>query len=322
MPHLPHLPDIVTVTFNPALDETVFLECLVPGEVNRATGHHRQAGGKGVNVSSLLGDYGITSTACGFLGEANARLFEELFQRKGIRDEFIRLPGETRSGIKIVGSSSGETTDINLPGMQPDAVALRSLMEKLRGFAAPGRWFVFGGTLPAGVSTGYFADVLTNLKEAGARVAVDTSGAALRTAIDCRVDLIKPNVRELEEILGHELPDAGARVAAARRLQAQQVPHVILSLGAEGALFATPEGTIMAAAPQAEVASTVGAGDALLAGYLAGLVTGMAAAERAKLAGVFAWCVLEDVARRLPVKTEVMVRMSAIETLLIFPARE
>jgi len=305
-------PDIVTVTFNPALDETVFLERLVSGEVNRAEKHHRQAGGKGVNVSSLLGDYGIPTAATGFLGKDNPRLFVELFQRKGIRDEFVRIPGETRTGIKIVDRSNSETTDINLPGIQPDTEALRMLMDILRRFAVPRRWFVFGGTLPAGIATSYFGEVLKMLKTAGAQIAVDTSGAALQVAINSDVDVIKPNVHELEEILGHGLPDAAARKAAALHLQRGQVPHVILSLSAEGVLFATPDGAFMAEAPPAEVISTVGAGDSLLAGYLAGLATGMNAMERAKLACVFAWCVLEKVERGLPGRDVLLERMGRI----------
>ncbi len=86
--------DIVTITLNPAIDQTVFLDRLTVGKVNRATRHHRQAGGKGVNVSSMLGSFGLPSTATGFLGKDNARVFTDLFKSKNIRDEFIKIPGE------------------------------------------------------------------------------------------------------------------------------------------------------------------------------------------------------------------------------------
>ena len=93
--------DIVTITLNPAIDQTVFLDRLTVGKVNRTTRHHRQAGGKGINVSSMLGGYGLASTATGFLGKDNPRIFTDLFKSKGIRDEFIKIPGETRTGIKV-----------------------------------------------------------------------------------------------------------------------------------------------------------------------------------------------------------------------------
>jgi 1-phosphofructokinase len=307
-----NLPDIITVTLNPAIDETVFLDELRPGAVNRATGHHRQPGGKGVNVSVMLGGYGIPSTASGFLGRENARLFEELFAKGMIRDEFVRIEGETRSGIKIVSRSTRETTDLNFAGLVPTAADLDALMVKLSKLSKPGTWFVIGGRLPAEVSIDRFKSMLETLKQSGARIAVDTSGEPLKVAIECGVDLIKPNHHELEEVLGHALPDLESQAAAAIKLQREGVSHVILSLGGEGALFVTPDAALIAGSPPVAVVSTVGAGDSLLAGYLAGLVTGCSAEECAKLATVFAWSALEDVSRQAPTPEIAMERMPQI----------
>jgi 1-phosphofructokinase len=306
-------PDIVTVTLNPAIDETVFLDVLRPGSVNRATGHHRQPGGKGVNVSAMLAGYGIPSTATGFLGRENTRLFEELCATGMVRDEFLRVDGETRTGIKIVETSTRETTDLNFSGPAPTAANLEALIGKLGALANQHDWFVIGGRLPDGVSPGFFRRLLETLKQAGARIAVDTSGEALRVAIDCGVDVIKPNHHELEEILGHPLPDPAARVSAARKLQRENVSHVILSLGGDGALFVSPGATLLATPPPVAVVSTVGAGDSLLAGYLAGLVTGRTAGDCAKLATVFAWSALEDVSRQPPTRELAEERMKRID---------
>jgi 1-phosphofructokinase family hexose kinase len=302
-------PGIVTVTLNPAIDETVFLDQLRPGAVNRATHHHRQAGGKGVNVSSMLGGHGIPTTATGFLGRENPALFEELFQTRMIRDEFIRIDGNTRSGIKIVGES---TTDINLPGLTPGSADLRALEEKLGGMVTPGRWFVIAGSLPAGFPISQLENILRLLKAGGAKIAADMSGAALQAAIDCGVDLIKPNHHELAEILHRDPTNHHSLATEARRIQREKVPHVILSLGSEGAMFASPDGAFIAQAPPVKVMSTVGAGDSMLAGYLAGLVTGMPAEMRAKLATVFAWSALEDIRRQAPTAEESAVRTAAI----------
>ncbi|BCU78255.1 1-phosphofructokinase [Luteolibacter sp. LG18] len=305
-------PDIVTITLNPAIDQTVFLERFTPGTVNRARLRTVQAGGKGVNVSAMLGSYGIPSKATGFAGKANASVFSALFRERGVEDAFLRIDGETRVGIKIVDDSTRATTDINFPGLEPTLADQARFERKLRLLVKPGRWFVLAGSLPAGVSVDFFEELLALMKRGGAKVAVDTSGEALRVAIEGGVDIVKPNEHELAEILGHELPDFPSRVAAAIELQKTKVPHVILSLGSEGALFITPEQSLMAAAPPVKVVSTVGAGDSLLAGYLAGLVTGLKPADRARLATVFAWCALEDVRRVLPSAAEVRKRMPRI----------
>lgn len=306
-------PDIVTLTLNPAIDQTVFLDHFRAGSVNRATRSTRQAGGKGVNVSSLLGQYGVPSIATGFLGRSNESIFKEHFKAKGVEDGFIRVAGETRTGIKIVDESTRETTDINFPGLEPSFADMRRFESKLRKLVRKDRWFVIAGSLPAGISVGFFEELMALLKQGGAKVAVDTSGEALRVAIDAGADLIKPNEHELAEYLGHDLKDFTAKASAALRIQKEKVPHVILSLGGEGALFISPEKALMAAAPPVKVVSTVGAGDSLVAGYLAGLVTGCSPGDRARLATVFAWSSLEDVTRTLPPAAEIQKRLHKIK---------
>lgn len=295
---MPIKPRVLTVTLNPAIDQTVQLDLLRPGQVNRCFRMDLQAGGKGVNVSVMLAGYGIPSVATGFLGAENPKLFEELFGSLGIRDAFIRLPGATRTGIKIV--AGGETTDLNFPGLRPTGADLSRLGETVASHAGPGTWVVFGGRLPDGVSLRDFALLIDKAKQSGGLVAVDTSGEALRLALDCGVDLVKPNHHELAEILGRDLPDAASRLDAAMDLQRRGVSHVILSQGAEGALFLAPDGRVSALPPPVSVTSTVGAGDSLLAGYLAGLLEERPLAERAALASVFAWCALENVRRQGP----------------------
>jgi 1-phosphofructokinase len=307
------VPKITTVTLNPAIDETVLLDGLLPGVVNRATGHHRQPGGKGINISSMLGGYGIPTIATGFLGRENTGIFEQLFVQQGIRDEFIRIDGNTRTGIKIVSQSHRETTDINFPGLQPCPSDFRLLLDKLATLVHPGYWFVVAGSLPAGFSVTDFKELLLLLKHGGAKIAVDTSGTALRAAIDCGVDLIKPNHHELAEILSLAPDDLASIIAGAANLQQEKVPHVLLSLGADGAMFFTPEESLTAKPPPVDVVSTVGAGDSLLAGYLAGMVTGLSATDCAKLATVFAWNALESIERRAPSHDEAMGRMPAIQ---------
>lgn len=291
---------LTTITLNPAIDQTVFLDHLRPGSVNRCSRHHLQPGGKGVNVSAMLGQFGIATTATGFLGQDNPRLFEDLFQRLPIQDAFIRIPGETRTGIKILDTSLRQTTDINFPGITPQPAHLEALENRIRSLIRPGRWFVLAGSHPAGLPTGVFGTIVRLIKTGGGLVAADTSGDALAAVIEHGADLIKPNQHELADLLGCDPADPEACIMAARALQGTRVPTVILSLGADGAVFLTPDGSLHATPPPVEVVSTVGAGDALLAGYLAGLSRGMLLEDRARLACAFAQATISHVARLLP----------------------
>lgn len=307
---------IITITLNPAIDQTIILPALQTGAVNRAEQVHHQAGGKGVNVSARLGEFGIDTTATGFLGEENQSHFTSLFSKLPIQDDFVRILGRTRTGIKLVERNGEVTTDINLPGAQvaPQDIAL--LHRKLHAHDLRGSWCLIGGSLPPGFGLHDFASLIDLLKSAGARVAVDASGDALRVAIERKVDLIKPNQHEIAELLGREIPDLAAARAAALEVRAAGISRVILSLGEAGSLFLDPCAFAMAKAPSVCVASTVGAGDALLAGYLAGLSCGMDATARAQLATSFAACSLASVERRLPLKADVLSRMTKIEVKL------
>ena len=304
---------IITITLNPAIDQTIILPSLQTGSVNRAEKSHHQAGGKGVNVSARLGEFGISTTATGFLGAENQTHFTTLFSKLPIRDAFVRIPGRTRTGIKLVERNGEVTTDINLPGAQVSTHDIDALHSHLRGLDLHGSWCLIGGSLPPGFGLDDFAALIDLLISAGALVAVDASGDALRVAIDRKVDLIKPNQHEIAEFLGRDIPDLAAAQSAALEVQAAGISRVILSLGEAGALFLDPCANLMAKAPPISVASTVGAGDALLAGYLAGLSTGLDATARAQLATTFASCSLASVERQLPPKADILTRMSEID---------
>lgn len=296
--------DFVTITLNPAVDRTVFLEHLCVGQVNRTTRHYLQPGGKGVNVSSMLGQHGVPNTATGFLGTDNAALFETLFHRFGICDAFIRIPGETRTGIKIIDESLSETTDINFPGLAISAADFSQLEKQLAKLIVPGRWFVLAGSTPTGLQPSHFGSIIRSIKAGKAHVAVDSSGPALGEALRHGADLVKPNQYELAEQVGCDPEDPAACIAAARKLQAERIPSVILSLGAAGAVFLTTDGAVHAMPPPTRVVSSVGAGDSLLAGYLAGIAKSQPLADRARLACAFAHAAISRVERTLPLSAD------------------
>ena len=264
---------ILTVTLNPALDLTVRIAQLQPGEVNRSTLMLTHAAGKGLNVAQVLADLGHTVTVSGFLGEDNAQAFDALFKRRGFVDAFVRVPGETRSNIKLA-EDDGRVTDLNGPGPQVGAQAQQTLLDTLERIAPGHDAVVVAGSLPRGVSPQWLHDLLLRLKGMGLKVILDTSGEALKQGLAAGPWLIKPNSEELSDALGSDISSLAAQIAAASRLQAQGVEHVVISHGAEGVNWFSRAPALQALPPTVSVASTVGAGDSLLAGMVHGLLSG------------------------------------------------
>jgi len=264
---------VLTVTLNPALDLTVQLPALRLGEVNRSDNLQVHAAGKGLNVAQVLADLGHQLTVTGFLGEANAQPFEQLFAARGFADEFVRVAGETRSNIKLA-EADGRITDINGPGLEVGAAQREELLARLERLVPDHDLVVVAGSLPRGIEVQWFVELLQRLKRLGIRVALDTSGAALRKGLAATPWLIKPNEQELGEARGVALDDSSAVAAEARRLQAEGIAHVVVSQGAHGVSWFSPNAALHANPPKVRVVSTVGAGDSLLAGMLPGLLEG------------------------------------------------
>jgi 1-phosphofructokinase len=304
---------IVTITLNPAIDFTVFVDQLLPGTVHRVNRSRQQAGGKGVNVATMLALGGAEVVATGFLGADNATIFERHFRQHGVRDAFLRVAGETRTGIKILDAQTNETTDLNMSGPAPSASQCAQLKAQLLDFVQPGRWFLIAGSLPRELSPEFVTDLIQALRAAGAKVAVDSSGPALAAAVRVGVDLIKPNEHELAELLGLSSTDLETILPAARKLRAEKIPNLIVSMGGEGALFLTAESERLARAPQLNVVSTVGAGDSLLAGYLHGLQLEEPLERCARRATVYAWSRLESLEPELPSGDVLIDRMEQVK---------
>ena len=264
---------ILTVTLNPALDLTVRLSHLQPGQVHRSQALLSHAAGKGVNVAQVLADLGHSVTVSGFLGENNQAPFNALFASRGFVDAFIRVPGDTRSNIKLA-EDDGRVTDLNGPGPQVSELAQQALLDKLDQIAASHDAVVVAGSLPQGISAQWLCELLRRLKSLGLKVVLDTSGEALKQGLSAGPWLIKPNTEELSAALGHDIASLEAQTAAAAQLQARGVEHVVISHGAEGVNWFNPAFALQARPPKVRVARTVGAGESLLAGMLHGLLSG------------------------------------------------
>jgi 1-phosphofructokinase len=305
---------VLTLTLNPAIDQTVTLEHLAPGAVHRALASRSDAGGKGVNVAGCLADWGLPVAVTGVLGADNAAPFAAMFQAKGIADRFIRVAGQTRTNLKLLDRHSGDTTDVNLPGLAVTAGVFEAARARLLESAGPGSLVVLAGSLPGGLPPDTYADLTRRLKARGARVVLDASGPALEAALavgpDALPEVVKPNRHELEDWAGRPLPTLTDIHAAALDLRARGIPTVVVSLGSEGALFLTGEGALHAHPPAIDVASTVGAGDALVAGLVAALHAGAGLDDMARLALAFAAGKLTLAGANLPAR-DVVERLAA-----------
>jgi 1-phosphofructokinase len=274
---------IVTVTLNPSLDRTIEVAALERGRVLRATNARVDPGGKGVNVSRALLANGFASQAvlpCG--GDEGLHLVR-LLEAEGVPLKAVPIAGHTRSNVTIA-EPDGTVTKINEPGPELSPDELDAVIACLLTTATSAEWVVACGSLPPGLPDQAFADLCKRLVAAGVKVAVDTSGEGLREAAQAGVALLKPNREELAEVVGAPLPTREDVVEAARQLITWGAGAVLASLGAEGAVLVDHDGVLSGGSPVTRPRSSVGAGDALLAGFLAAGARGAGA-----LAVALAW---------------------------------
>jgi 1-phosphofructokinase len=270
---------IVTVTPNPSVDRTLAVPELRRGEVIRATGVTAEAGGKGINVARALTTMGVPAIALAPVSAAGgATLMGLLAGAADVRPVAIR--GDLRINLSLV-EPDGTVTKVNEPGprLEQDE-ALRLLDDLAVEIAAlgPVDWVVACGSTPPGLGDDFHARLAARIP-APSRVAVDADRGALRAAVAGGADLVKPNRAELEELVGAPLATLGAVAAAASDLVARGTGQVLVSMGRDGALVVGAGNACHVEAPIDDVANTVGAGDALLAGYLAGGAVAGALAE-------------------------------------------
>lgn len=268
---------IVTLTPNPGLDRTYALDALLPGEVHRAAQDWIEAGGKGVNVVRVLRAHGVDTRAVLPIGGPTGESVRDLLRESGVHVEAVPIVGDLRCNITLT-EPDGAVTKVNAAGpelaeTEVDALVARAVEVVTSTVAADDgqAWLVGCGSLGPGVPDDLFARVIGRVREGAGdrvRIAIDSSGAALRDAVAAGPDVVKPNLAELEELCARPLPTFGEVVDGARRLVEDGVGAVLVSLGGDGAMLVTAATVLHAESPVRAVRTTVGAGDALLAGYL------------------------------------------------------
>lgn len=260
---------IYTVTFNPSLDYVVQVDDFAVGEINRTRTESIYPGGKGINVSLVLQNLGLPSVALGFTAGFSGAEIERLLQEAGCRCDFIAVKaGYSRINTKII---SGAETALNGQGPQLSEAELAALFNKLRRLTQDDV-LVLAGSIPASLPDNIYEQILELLQPVGTRVVVDATGDLLLKVLKYRPFLIKPNHEELGEFFGRgPLLTEEEILAAAQKLQQQGARNVLVSRGANGALLLDENGKLhKQASPKGTLVNSVGAGDSMVAGFLAG----------------------------------------------------
>lgn len=262
---------IYTVTLNPAIDYVVGLDAFVSGAVNRCHRENIEFGGKGINVSRVLHQLGVETTALGFIAGFTGQALEQGLQEMGLTTRFIPASeGMTRINVKI---HAGQETEINGIGPRITPCELQQLMTQL-GTIEAGDTVVFSGSIPKCLASDTYGKLMDCLPPQ-VRTVVDATGEALRCALSRKPYLVKPNLPELEDFFGIPMDTKEKVEFAARKMQEMGAKNVLVSMAAQGAMLLDEYGcTHWAKAPKGEVVNSVGAGDSMVAGFLAAVAKG------------------------------------------------
>jgi 6-phosphofructokinase 2 len=264
---------IYTITLNPALDRTIWIDRIRDDVSNRILDECSYAGGKSIDVSKVLKNLGMDSIALGFVGGFAGRELEGRLLNEGIQSDFIRVAGETRTNIILHEKETGRQLAFNARGPEMRPSEIMQLVEQLEKLPCP-ELVTIGGSLPPGVSPEIYRKIIMIFGKCRAKVVLDVDGQALSAGIKARPNIIKPNIHELSELVGRELSKMDDVVAAAREINQGGVEIVLVSMGARGILLVSNGEEYVAEPPEAKVENTIGAGDSSVAGFIFGLITG------------------------------------------------
>lgn len=261
---------VYTVTFNPALDYVMNLKELSTADINRAHSEELYYGGKGINVSAILSRLGVPNTALGFAAGFTGKKLKEMMDSDGISNDFLELDsGFTRINVKL---KYGEELDINASGPKIPADKIDRLFEKLMGLKS-GDYLVLAGSVPSSLPDDLYSKILEMLHGKGIKAVVDTTGNQLLNVLKYKPFLIKPNHHELGEIFGTEMDNAEKITIYAGKLREMGAVNVLVSRGGDGAVLADGQGAVHnAAAVKGKLVNSVGCGDSMVAGFIAGYI--------------------------------------------------
>ena len=262
---------IYTLTLNPAIDYRMNTQKIIHGDTNRALSEELSFGGKGINVSKVLKNLGIESKALGFCaGFTGAALVSHL-DEYGINNDFVELcGGNTRINVKLCDGQNCET-EINACGPKVSEDEKNILFDKIKNTVSDGDTLILSGSVPSGMGGETYACIIELVKDKNIRIVVDAQGELLLNTLRHKPFLVKPNLSELCGIVGKDLSTPDEIAGGAKKLRELGARNVLVSLGADGALLADQNGNITSVcAHKGDAINTVGAGDSMVAGFVAG----------------------------------------------------
>ncbi len=274
---------IVTLTLNPAIDASCEAETVRPIHKIRTSNERYEPGGGGINVAHVIRELGGEALAVYCAGGLIGQAFDDMVEAIGLARRVIRIEGTTRVSHTIYERSTGQEFRFVPEGPDMNEAEWQAVLAELEGLDAD--YVVASGSLPHGVPVDFYARIARSARARGGRLVLDAADAPLRRALEVGVYMIKPNLGELERLVGEDLPGPAEQEAAASRLvEGGRAEIVTVSLGAEGALLATAEGTLRLRAPEMKPRSAVGAGDSFVAAMTFGLAQGRTAKDAFALA--------------------------------------
>jgi 1-phosphofructokinase len=259
---------IYTVTLNPAIDKTIIIDEYKRGKVNRSLYSRKDIGGKGINVSKVLSSFRVENVCTGILGEENVEFFLDYLKKLDVKTDFYIIPGENRTNIKIVEKTYGTITDINDKGFKVNDEDLEKFLKYFINMVAKGDLVVLSGSLPEGIGDYIYKDMIEKLKQKSIKVILDADGDSLIRGVESIPYAIKPNIYELKKIVDVDEKDISSILDGGKYLIDKGIEKVLISLGDKGAIYITKKNAYMSKEIKVPIKSTVGAGDAMVAGMI------------------------------------------------------
>lgn len=263
---------ITTVCMNPSFDKTAETDQIHPGDVTRLRNVRVDIGGKGVNVAVVLRRLHETSRCVGCLGEENAARFLRMIAKEDVVFDYLSVPGEVRTNLKLLDRSQNTVSEFNEPGISLSEEQMQQFLQLLQTKSQDSHYVVFSGRLPIGCPENTYQRCMESLE--GRKCVLDAAGEALLHGIKAKPYLIKPNLPEMQFIMRKELRTLREIRDAALFLISYGAQNVVVSMGKVGAVFVNEKKTLFAPSLRVEARSTVGAGDAMIGGILTGLMRG------------------------------------------------
>lgn len=257
---------ILTVTLNAAIDKTYWVPRFQAGMPNRVVKQVMEAGGKGVNVAKVLTSLGKEVAVTGFVGGVSGRMLQKNLKELNLTQHWVELDGETRTCLNIIDEELTQETELLEQGIHVSKADWKLFLMNFERLIDAYNLILISGSLPSGLQSDAYGELISIIKASGKKVGIDTSGLVLRKSIECSPMIIKPNIIELEDYCGKSIRNEEEVVQEALKLYDCGIPYVFVSLGKEGAIGISHQGVFRAQIPSIKSVNTVGSGDATFAG--------------------------------------------------------